>query len=78
MRDNIVSKDKMSDRWLHPRMYYIMGLQSHIPNTCPECSHELKIDDEQIFCPKCGLVTQDSSEFIAGMKYHLPHGLRLG
>lgn len=74
----IVSKDKMPQKRISPRMIYIKGIQSHIPSECPECSHDLVIDDEQIFCPHCGLVTQDSSEFVSGMKYHLPHGLRLG
>ena len=60
------------------RLIYIHSIQAHTPHVCPECQSELKTDDEQIYCPKCGLVTQDSIQYSAGHKYHLPHGLRLG
>ena len=60
------------------RLLYIKSIQSHIPSKCPECHNLLIIDDEQIYCPSCGLVTQDSTMFNGGQKFHLPHGLRLG
>lgn len=60
------------------RLLYIKKMQSHIPPYCPECHTLLIIDEEQIYCPECGLVTQDSTMFQAGIKFHLPHGLRLG
>lgn len=50
---------------------------SHIPRTCPDCEHELIVDEEQIYCPACGLITQDSTCYHAGRKFHLPHGLKL-
>jgi uncharacterized Zn finger protein (UPF0148 family) len=74
----IVSKDNMPDKWTNVRLLYIKKLQAHTPTHCPECDCELTIDDEQIYCPECGLVTQDSTEYVASIKYHLPHGLRLG
>lgn len=60
------------------RLAYIQKMQSHIPNRCPECKNQLIIDEEQIYCPYCGLITQNSTMFNAGIKIHLPHGLRLG
>ena len=88
MTNSIIEEDNMpsNNEWLKTtaeketerRLLYIKKMQSHIPPYCPECHNQLIIDDEQIYCPKCGLVTQDSMKFIAGVKYHLPHGLRLG
>ena len=88
METNIIedTKSDVPDRWLmtseewdaYIRLVFIKSIQSHIPHKCPECHTILEVDDEQIYCPKCGLVTQDSTEFVSGIKYHLPHGLRLG
>lgn len=64
-------------RMNNPRLNYIKKLQAKTPHECPECNNELTVDDEQIYCPKCGLVTQDSYNYIAGIKYTLPHGLKL-
>ena len=61
----------------NPRLYYIKSLQAHIPKTCPECNNELIVDEEQIYCPKCGLITQDSYNYQAGQHFKLPHGLKL-
>ena len=78
------SEEDMPDRWLEPenwkqymRLLYIEKMISHIPNRCPHCHTLLEVDEEQIYCPKCGLVTQDSYDYQAGMKYKLPHGLKL-
>ena len=60
------------------RLQYILSIKSHIPNRCPKCKTILEVDDEQIYCPNCGLVTHDSITYTAGIKHHLPHGLRLG
>ena len=60
------------------RLLYIQKLQAHTPSVCPECTTELIVDDEQIYCPKCGLITQDSYDYHAGQHFHLPHGIRLG
>lgn len=65
-------------RMKNPRLFYIIKLQAKTPTQCPECNTELTVDDEQIYCSKCGLITQDSYNYIAGVKYNLPHGLRLG
>ena len=80
----IEDDDKLPDKWLEPedykkvmRLNYIKSIQSHIRNYCPECHHKLIVDDEQIYCPLCGLITQDSTCYIAGVKYYLPHGLKL-
>ena len=91
--NNIRENEMPTDEWLKTRaekeeeanqlqkemrLLYIKSIQSHIPSYCPECHNHLVIDDEQIYCPHCGLITQDSNRFIAGFKFHLPHGLRLG
>ena len=85
MTNSIIEEENMPDRWLEPedyrirmRLNYIQSIQSHIPPKCPECNTHLIIDDEQIYCPACGLVTQDSTMFNNGIKFNLPHGLRLG
>ena len=70
-------KSVSSMRNYNPRLYYIKSIQAHVPNTCPECNNELIVDEEQIYCPNCGLITQDSYDYQAGIKYHLPHGLKL-
>ena len=88
METNII-EDTKSDvpcKWLmtseewkaYLRLVFIESIQSHIPSRCPECHTPLEIDDEQIYCPSCGLITQDSITYTAGIKHHLPHGLRLG
>lgn len=86
MTNSIVrGKEDMPDRWLEPRewkicmrLLYIKSIQSHTPNYCPECGEPLTVDDEQVYCPKCGLVCLDSTEYTAGLKYNLPYGLKLG
>lgn len=82
IRDIIVRED---DMWLltteDRRLIYIQGLRSHVPHKCPECGTELTVDHEQteqIYCPECGLVTQDSTAYVAGFHIVYPHGLRLG
>lgn len=81
---NIEDKTDMPDKWLEPRKWeqymrilYIESIQAHVPSKCPECHTLLEVDEEQIYCPKCGLVTQDSYDFAAGTKYVLPHGIKL-
>lgn len=59
------------------RLIFIESIQSHIPSRCPKCHTPLTVDDEQIYCPACGLVTQDGYDYSAGLKYHLPHGIKL-
>lgn len=59
------------------RLYYIKGIQAHTPNTCPFCAHELTVDDEQVYCPQCGLVCQDSTQYVAGTRICLPYGLKI-
>ena len=53
-------------------------MHAKIPEECPECTTQLVVDDETIYCPECGLVTQTSIAYVAGQKIVLPHGLRLG
>ena len=87
MTNSIVRSDESEDmpnKWLEPenhkqkiRLLYIQSIKSHIPTTCPHCKTTLETDEEQVYCPKCGLVTQDSYNYQAGRKYHLPHGLKL-
>ena len=74
----------LPDQWLEPenhqqvlRLLEIQKMKSHIPKKCPDCGELLIIDEEQIYCPKCGLVTQDSYNYQAGQHFTLPHGLKL-
>ena len=74
----------MPDKWLQPedwkqymRLLYIEKMLSHIPKKCPDCHHDLIVDEEQIYCPHCGLITQDSYNHLAGIPFKLPHGLKL-
>ena len=76
--------EDMPDRWLEPenwkqymRLLEIQRMKSHIPHKCPECHTTLEVDEEQIYCPHCGLITQDSTCYHAGRKFTLPHGLKL-
>lgn len=64
-------------RMKNPRLTYIKKLQAKTPTICPHCERDLIVDDEQIYCPNCGLVTQDSYNYTAGIKIWLPHGLKL-
>lgn len=81
---NIEDKEDMPDRWLTPRdwekymrLSYIKSIQSHIPNKCPDCQSILETDEDIIYCPHCGLITQSSTTYVAGLKYRLPHGIKL-
>jgi len=78
MTNSIIEDAMPRDYRKEQRIHYILRLHSHIPDTCPDCGEHLTVDDETIYCPNCGLVTQTSSNYTAGFKYHLPHGLRLG
>ena len=87
MTNSIVrGKDEnMPDRWLQPRewkqymrLLYIKNIQSYTPIYYPECGEDLEVDDEQVYCPQCGLVCMDSICYVAGFKYDLPYGLKLG
>ena len=60
------------------RLAFIESIQSHIPSYCPDCGEPLTIDDEEIYCPSCGLVTQGSYPYVAGLYFPFRHGLRLG
>lgn len=77
MTDSIVRGQSMSKPQQY-RISYIRRMHAKIPDECPECNTQLIIDDETIYCPGCGLVTQTSTDYVAGQKYFLPHGLRLG
>ena len=74
---SIVRGHKKCSTMENPRLLFIISIQANTPKTCPECEHELIVDNEQIYCPKCGLVTQDSYNYTAGTQYKLPHGLKL-
>ena len=80
MSNSIVRKNKYGEVQVifDKRLIYISKLKAHTPSVCPQCQTELVIDDEQIYCPKCGLITQDSYDYHAGQHFHLPHGIRLG
>ena len=77
---NIVRKDSSGMKTVNfnPRLTYIKRILAHTPSVCPECNTELIVDEEQIYCPHCGLITEDSYDYHAGTKFLLPHGLRLG
>ena len=68
----------MNKQNFNPRLQYIISLQAKTPTKCPRCEQKLVIDDEEIYCPNCGIITETSIQYVAGQKFHLPHGLRLG
>ena len=80
MSNILVRKDKFGGTHVifDKRLIEIKRMMAHTPTTCPECGQDLIVDDEQIYCPKCGLITQDSTCYHAGQKFTLPHGIRLG
>lgn len=79
LENNPTKWDMTSEEWeQYLRLLYIKSIKSHIPINCPRCQTLLEVDNEQIYCPKCGLITQNSTEYTAGTKTKLPHGLRLG
>lgn len=78
MTNIIIEEDMPKDYRAEMRLHYILSLQAHTPTTCPDCGEQLTIDNEEIYCETCGLITQASTEYTAGNKYTLPHGLRLG
>ena len=59
------------------RIHYLKSIQAHTPKTCPFCAHTLTNDNQQIYCPQCGLVCQDSTQYVAGEKICLPYGLKI-
>ena len=73
-----IRKHYMKPATQQTRLYYIRNLQSRTPSTCPFCAHTLTTEDTQVYCPQCGLVCQDTTEYVAGIKHCLPYGLRLG
>ena len=85
MPNSLVRKD-MPDRWLEPynyrkkqRLLEILKLQYHMPNSCPECGHDLVFTENcEVYCSHCGLVVMDSIPYVAGNRIEYPFGLRLG
>lgn len=59
------------------RIHYLKSIQAHTPKTCPFCAHTLTNDNQQTYCPQCGLVCQDSTQYVAGEKICLPYGLKI-
>ena len=66
----------MSNKFLNPRVFYLRTFIKPLPNTCPECGHDLDttIDEDETICSHCGLITSMSIEYVAGQKIKLPHG----
>ena len=73
-----IRKHYMKPATQQTRLYYIRNRQSRTPSTCPFCAHTLTTEDTQVYCPQCGLVCQDTTEYVAGIRHCLPYGLRLG
>lgn len=63
------------------RKIYINKCLNHQPlNRCPECGGLIEYsteDEDEAYCTECGLVTSASSQYVAGVKIHLPYGIRL-
>ena len=74
MTNSIVRENRMDDEWLNPRLYYLKKLIKPRPNYCPECNTTLEHDEDEIYCPKCGLVTSASIEYVAGFRIRFPYG----
>ena len=61
------------------RLNYIKQCINHQPlNICPECGNPIDYteDEDEYYCTVCGLVTQSSTEYVAGQKIVLPFGRR--
>ena len=48
----------------NPRLSFIKSITEPIPQTCPECEHEIEHVDDQIICTHCGLVCYDNIEYV--------------
>ena len=57
-----------------PRIRFLKTFIKPQSSTCPECDSELTVDDDEIYCPKCGLVTSASYDYVAGVKITFPYG----
>ena len=83
---NSIIEDMKDKEWLKTtaekeaeyRLAFLKSFIKGLPHYCPECRNPLETDDEQIYCPNCGLICMDSTKYTAGMKYEPPHGLKLG
>ena len=65
-------------KWLNPRKYYLDSFINHESlKYCPECGAEIEYsseDEDEAYCTKCGLITQASYDYVAGIKIDLPYG----
>lgn len=61
------------------RISYIKSFQTREKlYLCPEC-HTSIVEDEwgEQYCPSCGLVTRSHYDYVAGLKFKLPYGLKI-
>lgn len=87
MNANSIIEDMNNDEWLKTteerkkerRLAYLKTFIKPNSNICPECHGKLTatIDEDEIICTKCGLITSASIQYAAGQQIDLPYGLRL-
>lgn len=75
MRTNII-RGMNNERWVDFRLLYLKKFVKPLPQTCPECDHELTTteDEDETICTHCGLIVSMSIEYVAGQKIDLPYG----
>ena len=71
-----VRAEKMNDTWKkHPRLYFLKSFIKPLPTVCPECDTLLTTEEhDETICPKCGLVTSGSIEYVGLEKIDYPYG----
>lgn len=56
------------------RLTYLLTFVRPIPNFCPECYTPLEYEEDEKYCPHCGLVTSTTVEYVAGQRISIPYG----
>ena len=56
----------------NPRISFLKSITKPFPTLCPECEHEIVHDNEQIYCPECGLVCYDTIEYVGLRRIDYP------
>lgn len=81
---NSIIEPMKNDEWLktsdekqkEQRLLFLKSFIKPCSHYCPDCHTELisNIDEDETYCPSCGLITSMSTEYVAGQKIDLPHG----
>ena len=77
--DDIIVRRSMQNsndnlKWLNPRLCYLKTFITKSPSKCPECETSLEHTLSEVYCPRCGLVTSTTIEYVGGVRISLPYG----